>query len=89
LKGFIDTQCGFKCFRREKVLPVFKRLKIDRFSFDVELLFVAQKHRLKIKEVPVEWKNVLFSRVRIIRDSTQMLIDLFRIRFNAMRGIYD
>lgn len=89
IKGFIDTQCGFKCFYREKALPVFSKLVVDRFSFDVEFLFVAQKHGLKVREVPVEWKNVLFSRVRIIRDSTQMLIDLFRIRLNAIRGIYD
>lgn len=89
LQGFIDTQCGFKCFHREAVLPFLNKLEIDRFSFDVEFLFVAQKHGLRIKEVPVEWQNVLFSRVRIIRDSVQMLYDLFKIRINAMNGVYD
>ena len=89
LRGFIDTQCGFKCFHREAVLPFLNKLKIDRFSFDVEFLFVAQKYGLRIKEVPVEWKNVLFSRVRIIRDSVRMLYDLFKIRINSMNGAYD
>ena len=89
LDGFVDTQCGFKCFRREAVLPVFKKMVIDRFSFDVELLFIGKKSGLTIKEVPVEWKNVLFSRVRIIVDSVTMFRDLFRIRLNSMRGIYD
>ena len=89
LDGFVDTQCGFKCFRREAVLPVFEKMVIDRFSFDVEMLFVAQKHGLAIKEVPVKWKNVLFSRVRIIADSVTMLRDLLRIRFNSMLGTYD
>lgn len=87
LDGFVDTQCGFKCFRREAVLPVFKKMVIDRFSFDVELLFIARKRGLKVKEVPVEWQNVLFSRVHIVRDSIRMLFDLLKIRVNSR--IYD
>lgn len=89
MDGFIDTQCGFKCFRRQTAGPLFEKMTIDRFSFDVEFLFLAKKRGLKILEVPVEWKNVLQSRVRIIRDSTQMFIDIFRIRLNDWRGRYD
>lgn len=87
--GFMDTQCGFKCFRREAVLPIFRKMVIDHFSFDVELLFIAKRRGLKIKEVSVEWKNVLFSRVRIFRDSLRMLYDLFKIKINAAKGLYD
>ena len=88
LKGFVDTQCGFKCFRREVGESIFRKMLIDRFSFDVELLFVAQKWNLKIKEVPVEWENVDFSRVNVIKDSSRMLWDLFVIRANDMLGKY-
>lgn len=87
--GFMDTQCGFKCFRREAVLPIFKKMVVDHFSFDVEFLFIAKRRGLKIKEVSVEWHNVLFSRVRIIRDSIRMLYDLFKIKINAAKGLYD
>lgn len=89
IDGFIDTQCGFKCFRKKAVAPIFAKMRINRFSFDVEFLFLAGKAGLKIREVPVEWRNVLQSRVRIVRDSANMLIDLFRIRWNAMTGKYD
>jgi dolichyl-phosphate beta-glucosyltransferase len=88
LDGFIDTQCGFKCFRKKDIAPVFARMRIDRFSFDVELLFIARKSGLRIKEVPVEWHNVPHSRVRIVRDSANMLFDLFRIRWNDLTGKY-
>ncbi len=89
LEGFIDTQCGFKCFRREKVIKIFEKMKIDRFSFDVEFLYLAQKSNLKITETPVEWHNVLESRVRIVQDSLGMLKDLFQIKINDFLGKYN
>jgi dolichyl-phosphate beta-glucosyltransferase len=89
LDGFIDTQCGFKCFRRKNVIPLFEKMTIDRFSFDVEFLYLAKKSNLKISETAVEWHNVLESRVRIIQDSLGMLKDLFKIKFNDFLGKYD
>ncbi len=89
LDGFIDTQCGFKCFRREKVIKIFEKMRIDRFSFDVEFLYLAQKSNLKISEIPVEWHNVLESRVRIVQDSLGMLKDLFQIKINDFLGKYN
>ncbi len=89
LEGFIDTQCGFKCFRREKVTKIFEKMRIDRFSFDVEFLYLAQKSNLKISETPVEWHNVLESRVRIVQDSLGMLKDLFQIKINDFLGKYN
>jgi dolichyl-phosphate beta-glucosyltransferase len=89
LEGFIDTQCGFKCFRREKVTNIFKKMRINRFSFDVEFLYLAQKSNLKISETPVEWHNVLDSRVRIVQDSLGMLRDLFQIKINDFLGKYN
>ncbi|MBI4384847.1 MAG: glycosyltransferase family 2 protein [Nitrospinae bacterium] len=89
LDGFIDTQCGFKAFRKEVALPIFSKMTIDRFSFDVEFLYIARKRGLRIKEIPVEWENVLYSRVNIVRDSARMLFDLFKIRWNNFRKSYD
>ena len=78
--GIADTQCGFKCFRRETARELFTLQKIKRFSFDVEILYLAQKGGYKIVEVPVVWMNSPVSRVGLIKDSLQMLFDLFRIR---------
>lgn len=89
LGDFMDTQCGFKYCRREKVLPIFSKMRINRFCFDVELLFIAKNWGLKIKEVPVEWHNCDSSKVHVIWSPIQMLWDLIKIRVNAFRGIYE
>lgn len=89
LRGFIDTQCGFKAVRREPVLPLLPLMVIDGFCYDVELLFLADKAGLKIREVPVTWVNDPVSKVHILRDSTQMFLDLLMIRFRDLFGQYD
>ncbi|MFQ5673604.1 MAG: dolichyl-phosphate beta-glucosyltransferase [Nitrospinales bacterium] len=87
--GFVDTQCGFKMFRKEAADAVFAKMTIERFCFDVEFLFLAKKAEYKIIEVPVEWHNVLQSRVKIVSDTLNMLSDLFRIRLNDFLGKYN
>lgn len=89
LRGFIDTQCGFKLFRREVGISIFKKMTVDRFCFDVEFLFIAKKWGLKIRELPVEWHDVLYSRVQMVRDSSCMILDAFRICWNDWRGRYE
>lgn len=78
-KGIKDSQCGFKCFRREAAQELFGQQKINGFSFDAEILFLAQKRNYKIAEVPVVWRNSPNSRVHILKDSLRMLLDVFRI----------
>ena len=80
VKGIVDTQCGFKVFKRESALDIFKNQKIFDFGFDVELLYAATKKGLKIAEVPVIWINDPRSTVDPVKDSIKMLIDLFKIR---------
>ena len=80
VKGIVDTQCGFKLFRRESSLDIFKNQKIFDFGFDVELLYAATKKGLKIAEVPVIWINDPRSSVDPVKDSIKMLVDLFKIR---------
>lgn len=80
LKGFIDTQCGFKLFKGDTAKDIANELKIDRFGFDVEMLYLAQKKNYKIKELPVIWLNSPTSKVNPVFDSWRMFIDLLSIK---------
>ena len=55
---FYDTQCGFKAFNMLKFRPLLDLMTIDRFGFDVEFLFVANYHGLRLEEIPVRWNDV-------------------------------
>ena len=89
LPGLQDTQCGFKCFRADAVERIFPLLTIRGWTFDVEALFIARQLGYTIVEVPIPWHFNAHSRVKLLRDSLQMGIDLLRIRMNAAKGIYD
>jgi dolichyl-phosphate beta-glucosyltransferase len=86
LPTIADTQCGFKMFTRKTAMFLFRRQRADRFSFDVELLYMAHKANLNIKEVPINWTNVPGSKVNLVRDSLAMFRDVFRFRV-IHRGI--
>lgn len=77
---FNDTQCGFKLFKAQTAKDIASRMKIDGFSFDVEMLYLAANLGYKIKEVPVTWMNSPKSKVNPLFDSTKMFFDLIRIR---------
>ena len=85
---FVDTQCGFKAFQRERCRIIFEQQTIERFGFDPELLYLARHHGLSIKEVPVRWAHSPATKVSMMRDSVQMFLDVFIIRWNGMRGRY-
>jgi glycosyltransferase involved in cell wall biosynthesis len=85
---FVDTQCGFKAFRRQRCQIIFEQQTIERFGFDPELLYLARHHGLSIQEVPVRWAHSPATKVNMLRDSVQMFADVFVIRWNAMRGRY-
>ena len=89
LPGICDSQCGFKCFPSEIAKEVFSHQRIDRFGFDVEVLWIARKLGYRIAEVPVIWSNDPVSKVHPIRDSVRMLVDLLRIWHRIRRGAYD
>jgi dolichyl-phosphate beta-glucosyltransferase len=86
LPSIADTQCGFKMFTRKAALFLFKRQRADRFSFDVELLYMAHKAKLAVKEVPINWTNVPGSKVNLVVDSLCMFRDVFRFKV-IHRGI--
>jgi len=89
VRGFKDTQCGFKLFKTAKAKKIAKLQTLENFSFDVEQLFIAQKMGLKIKEVPVTWIDKAGSKVNFIKDGFSMLNDLFKIRKNNIKGKYE
>lgn len=82
LRGFRDTQCGFKLFTKKAAENIFKFQKFDNFVFDVEILYIAKKLGFKIIEAPVKWYNSTDSKVRPFRDSLSMFLDLFKIRLS-------
>lgn len=84
--GIGDTQCGFKLFRGDVARGLFRDARVDRFAYDVEILFLARRRGIPIAEVPVVWINSPESKVAVVRDSLRMLWDLLRIRWLHRRG---
>jgi len=77
---FWDTQCGFKAFRMSVCRPLVEAATVDRFGFDVELLYLAFRAGLKLKEVPVRWDHNEGSKVSFLRDSRRMLNEVIALR---------
>ena len=88
VRGIKDTQCGFKLFNRKAIDEIFSLSRLDRWGFDVELLFIAKRRGFRIKELPVTWKNDAASKLRPFRDALDMFWDLLSIRINSLRGRY-
>src|SRR5438874_1368134 len=77
---FWDTQCGFKAFRLEACRPILEAARIEGFAFDVELLYLAHRAGLRIREVPVRWNHAEGSKVSFLRDSLRMLREVISLR---------
>lgn len=98
IPGILDTQCGFKLFSDTATETLFKKMVVygrkkergDAFTgaFDVELLFLANKLKYSIREVPVIWKHYHTDRVSPLKDSLRMLRDILKIRAADIRGAY-
>lgn len=87
--GIQDTQCGFKMFTRQAALRLFPLQQIDGWSFDVEVLYIARQHGLRLIEVPIHWYYQEDSRVRPVHDTINMVRELLKIRRNGRAGLYD
>ncbi|MBN1179103.1 MAG: glycosyltransferase family 2 protein [Anaerolineae bacterium] len=87
--GIQDTQCGFKCFRREVARDIFATQTIDGWAFDVEVLHIASRRGYRIVEVPINWYYGAGSRVSPIKDSIRMVGEVLRIRRAGRAGHYD
>ena len=89
LPGLNDTQCGFKCFSAKVADDIFKLQTLPGWSFDIELLYIARRHQYAIQEIPIDWVHHRETKVSVVRDAIRMIQDIFRIRANARRGMYD
>jgi dolichyl-phosphate beta-glucosyltransferase len=87
--GIQDTQCGFKALRRDAAHDIFNVQQIDGWAFDVEILYIARQRGYRIIEIPIDWYYGAGSRVSPVRDSWNMLREVFRIRANGRAGVYD
>jgi len=77
---FWDTQCGFKAFRLDVCRPVIEKAQTDGFGFDVELLYLAYKAGLRMREIPVRWNHFEGSKVSFFRDSLRMFREVIELR---------
>ncbi|MEA2062464.1 MAG: dolichyl-phosphate beta-glucosyltransferase [Gemmatimonadota bacterium] len=83
-----DFTCGFKCFQRRTIEPVFGNQRIDGWSYDTEILFLARLKGFRIIEVPVNWYNDEATRVKLLRNTIVCLGELFTIWNNNRKGLY-
>ena len=89
LPNIQDTQCGFKCFSEKTAQDVFPLQTLNGMSFDAEVLFIAHQKGLMIQEIPIDWYFNSDSRVRLVKDSLRMFLDLLTIRRQSRRGFYE
>lgn len=87
--SFSDFNCGFKVYSNKAARLLFSKQKMNDWSFDTEVLFIAVKNHLKVKEVPVRWVHKSTSKVRPIRDGIKSFISLLRIKINDLRRLYE
>jgi dolichyl-phosphate beta-glucosyltransferase len=83
-----DATCGFKALTRKAARTLFSRSRIDDWSFDAEVLFIAGRMGMRIDERPVVWKDNPDSKVRLVRDTINSVKGLFLIRWNHLIGRY-
>jgi dolichyl-phosphate beta-glucosyltransferase len=88
LPGLQDTQCGFKCFRAAVAEDLFAAQRMEGWSFDVELLYIARLRGYSVVELPIDWYYSEQSHVDPFKDTLAMIRDLFTIRRNARAGLY-
>jgi len=84
---FHDTQCGFKLFRQDAARAIFSRQQLERFGFDVEVMFLAELLGYRAVEVPVRWNDVEGSKVGTLQ-GLNGFADLVRVRRNQWAGKY-
>lgn len=89
VRGFEDTQCGFKMFTSHAADDLFNVQRINGVGFDVELLFIAQKRGYTIKEVPIDWYYTSESKMRLIQDSLRAVSEIIEVRRNWQAGLYE
>ena len=85
---YYDATCGFKGFRREAARELFTRQRLQNWSFDSEILFIARRKGFRVSELPVVWRNDEATKVRLWKDVAASFLGLLSIRLNQLPGRY-
>lgn len=88
MKKIRDTNCGFKCYDGKVAKKIFRKVKNNRWGFDAEFLYLAEKMGFNVKEVPVVWLNDPNSRVSTLNASVGTILELFKIKYRDIFGKY-
>ena len=88
LKGIEDTQCGFKLFKRDVAMDLFSMGRLNRYAFDVEILYLARIRGYEIAEVPINWTSIEGSKINLVTDPMNMLFEIAKIYSAKMCGLY-
>ena len=83
-----DFTCGFKCYSQQAARTVFSRQRLNNWSFDAEDLYIAKKFGFRNREIPVYWKHVGDSKVKVFKNVIVCGFDLLKIRINGLLGLY-
>ncbi|MGB7340008.1 MAG: dolichyl-phosphate beta-glucosyltransferase [Phototrophicaceae bacterium] len=86
---FEDTQCGFKMFSREAADDLFSVQQMNGIGFDVELIYIALRRDYNVVDVPITWYYDDDSRMRLFQDSLHILVEIWEIRQNWRKGVYE
>jgi dolichyl-phosphate beta-glucosyltransferase len=86
--SYKDTQCGFKAFTRRSAQSIFPLQRIERWGFDPEIIFLAQKQSFRVTEVAVRWAHDEYGRINPLRDGLRMFGEVLKIRWNSITGKY-
>lgn len=89
LPGLNDTQCGFKCFRGHIAEDIFSCQTLTGWAFDIELLYIARRRGYRVREIPIPWYFNPDTKLSPIWDALKMVLDIFTIHRNALRGRYN
>jgi dolichyl-phosphate beta-glucosyltransferase len=82
-----DTQCGFKAFRLDVCRPILEAARIEGFAFDVEILYLAHRAGLRLREIPVHWNHHEGSKVHLVHDSLSMLREIVSLRARSRNSV--
>ena len=88
MRGFEDTQCGFKFFREDVMRQVFSLQEVDGYMFDVEILLILNRMNYEVRKLPVEWSYDADSRFNLISGTLKNIMELIGIRWRHRCGQY-
>lgn len=88
VRGIKDTQCGFKLLTREAAVLLFSNLHVERWAFDVDMLFLAQYFNIPVGEVAINWTEIEGSKMVPVFSWIQMGKDIILIRLRYFLGAW-